>query len=74
MTKSPIETVFDAVPFERVENPNMGDGTLPYVVMRGVLNIAGLSLRCYVLNDGQRIFDAEDLDPFIEALTSGGDA
>jgi hypothetical protein len=65
---APIETVMEALPWTVVENPDKGDGTLPYVTHHGVLSIAGLTLRCYQLNDGRRIFDADDLRPMFEAL------
>jgi hypothetical protein len=33
---------------------------LPFATHQGVFNFAGHSLRCYRLNDGRAIFDAED--------------
>jgi hypothetical protein len=65
---APIDTLMDAAPWTVVENPDKGDGSLPYVTHHGALTIAGLSLRCYQLNDGRRIFDAEDMRPLLDAL------
>jgi hypothetical protein len=65
---TPIDATLDALPWTVVENPDKGDGTLPYVTHHGVLTIAGLTLRCYQLSNGQRIFDADDLRPMLEAL------
>ena len=65
---TPIAGALDALPWQAVENPNKGDGTLPYVQHHGVLTIAGLSLRGYQLNDGRRIFDADDMRSLLKAL------
>ena len=65
---APITTMLDALPWTAVENPNKGDGTLPYVTHQGVLTIADMTLRCYQLSDGRRIFDADDMRPMLEVL------
>jgi hypothetical protein len=44
---------------------------LPKAVWQGSFNVWGIELKCYVLDTGQRIIDAESMDRFIEALTSG---
>lgn len=36
----------------------------PHVVAESVLDIGPCKLRCYVLSDGRRIFDAKDLEVF----------
>lgn len=39
--------------------PDDHDGP-PRVLYQGTLSLAGHELRCYVLDNGQRIFDGED--------------
>lgn len=40
------------------------DGDALLVTHTGVLELAGHRLRCHVLNSGQRVFDAEDVEAF----------
>jgi len=37
---------------------------LPYITHEGLLKIGDASLRCYVLSNGQRIFDKRDVEAF----------
>lgn len=37
---------------------------LPTVISESVIDIAGQKMRCYVLSDGRRSFDAEDMKAF----------
>lgn len=46
----------------------MSDDTLPKAISESVLTIGGMRLRCYVLDDGRRIFDADDFNAFIDEL------
>lgn len=39
---------------------------LPYPTHSGVLEIVGRKLRCYRLNTGEAIFDADDFNAFLE--------
>lgn len=41
---------------------------LPKVISESVLEIMGNTLRCYVLSNGKRVFDKDDVDKFF-----GGD-
>ena len=36
------------------------------------LEVAGFKIRCYVLTNGQRVFDADDVLAFVEAVGPGG--
>lgn len=41
------------------------DGVTPYATWSGILEIVeGVEIRCYVLNDGRRIFNADDVNEF----------
>lgn len=57
----PAESLVDKMATEPCEPPENPSG-LPYPVRRGVLEIGGHKLRCYVLNDGRRIFNAQDIE------------
>ncbi len=65
----PIEHLIDAAvkPVPPPDNP----GGLPYPTHAGHITIAGLTLKVYVLNTGQRIIDAADLEAFLGKLTGG---
>jgi len=48
---------------------------LPFATHEGVLRIAGTQLRCYRLNDGRAIFNADDIHELLGSVvltTSGG--
>jgi len=62
---TPAEMMMDSVDWERVTDgtPVFNDG-LPYVTHKGYLQIGDISLRCYQLDDGRRIIDAEDVARF----------
>lgn len=62
---SPIEQLLDGIQYEDIEKgENISDGTL-YAIKKGTLDIEGFSLTVYVLNDGRRIIDANDLENFL---------
>jgi len=60
---TPVEIMMNGVDWEEVSDmtPGFHDG-LPYVTHQGVLQIGDFSLRCYQLDDGRRIFAAEDIE------------
>jgi hypothetical protein len=65
--KSPIETMLDGVQWmAREDQPGATDGT-PYATHEGVLEILGHKLRCYRLNTGQTVFNADDVNAFFGA-------
>jgi hypothetical protein len=43
-----------------------GDG-LPYATHEGELRFGGFSIRCFTLNDGRRLLDADQVNAFFEA-------
>lgn len=51
-----------------VESPAKGDGKLPYITHEGVMKIGDANFRCYVLSNGMRIFDAEDVEKFFNSM------
>lgn len=64
MNKPPIEVLLDSVAWTPLpDHEDTGDG-IPYAVMEGVLNVGTHSLRCYQLNTGVRVFDADDVHAF----------
>jgi hypothetical protein len=63
--KSPIEQVLDGVEWNPVTTePENPDSDLPYATHAGVLTIGALELRCYRLNTGMAVFDADDVKRF----------
>ena len=70
--KTPIEMTLDGVQW-RAAGPrsDSGDG-LPWATHEGVFDIAGVQLRCYRLNDGRAIFNAEDFHAFFNELLASG--
>ncbi|MEG1402371.1 hypothetical protein [Bacteroides sp.] len=62
---APIEALLDSIQYEDIEKgESVTDGTL-YAVKKGILDIEGYKLTVYVLNNGQRIFDANDFENFL---------
>lgn len=57
--KAPIEILLERLDWKRLPAPEGTDGL--YATHEGVLEIGELHLRCYMLNDGQRVFDADDI-------------
>jgi UDP-N-acetyl-D-mannosaminuronate dehydrogenase len=44
---------------------------LPKSVASNIIHIAGLPLRCYVLDNGMRVIDADDAERFFKMLETG---
>lgn len=65
--KSGIETALDTVDWLPVERPAAAAGEL-YATHAGVLEIVGIRLRCYRLNDGVAVFDADDVKAWFDGL------
>ena len=61
--KAPIDAMMDRVDWTPIEvtseAPN--DPGLPYATHQGKLTIGPCTIRCYRLNDGRAILDAEDV-------------
>ena len=60
--RTPVDYLLDRVAWESMPDPAIdNDDGIPYATHRGVLHIGDYALKCYVLNDGSRIFDEEDI-------------
>lgn len=68
--KTPIELLLDGVQWQEVSQRDDNTDGLPWVTHEGVLEIAGAKLRCYRLNTGQAIFDADDVQDYIGGMLS----
>lgn len=55
------ETAVNPVP----KPPNLKEGDL-YATHEGILHLGEHQLRCYILNNGQHIIDAKDLEEFLK--------
>jgi hypothetical protein len=64
---TPIETMLETVEWTAGPETEHGDGDL-WATHSGVLDIAGISLRCYRLNNGQAVFNADDFKKFFDCL------
>jgi hypothetical protein len=62
---TPVEKLLESVAWKPLDN-NEAETDLPCATHSGVLEINGLKLRCYTLNDGRRIFDAEDIHALLD--------
>ena len=60
--RSPMSYILDGVLWERVASVQENSDGLPWVTHQGVFDFAGARLRCYQLSDGQRVFDADDVE------------
>lgn len=62
--RTPVDAMLDReANFKPVEPPEQ-PGELPYVTHEGFLKLGDKGLRCYILNTGQRIFNADDVQAF----------
>ena len=68
MTKKPIDILLDKIDWQPLPKQDCADSNKPYATHEGVLHIGAISLRVYVLNDGRRIINAEDLTKFFQEL------
>lgn len=67
-----LDTLLDAVKWERIDATPADTNGLPYATHRGVLSLDGQELRCFQLNDGRRILHAEDVHRVLGLETEGG--
>lgn len=66
--KSAMDAMLDDVKWRELPQPHVsmaGDPDALYATHEGV--IEDLGLRCFVLSDGQRVFDASDVEAWFEA-------
>jgi len=45
---------------------------LPKAIAEASFKVFGVTLRCYVLDDGHRIINADDVDALLEAMSQEG--
>lgn len=57
--KTPIETMLDRVEWKATGAVDR-ESALPYATHEGVFTIGDASLRCYRLNTGEAVFNADD--------------
>lgn len=69
--KTPIDLMLDGVTWVPVERQATGDSDLPYATHEGVLELFGSKLRCYRLNIGDAVFNADDFEAFWNAALEG---
>lgn len=61
---SGMDRMLDLVEWRALGEPHVsmaGDPDALYATHEGVLDFGPFQLRCYSLNDGQRVFDADDV-------------
>jgi hypothetical protein len=69
IAKQPIDALLDRVEWAEIDNPP-GD-TYPselYATHEGILRIGDYTFRVYQLNNGMRVFNAEDIESFFGGL------
>lgn len=65
---TPIEELLDKIPYEDIDTSEVvSDGSL-YAIKKGILDLGVCKLTVYVLNNGQRIFDANELENFLMGI------
>lgn len=67
---TPIDRMLDVVQWRELPQPHVsmaGDPDALYATHEGEIGIEGQTIRCYVLNDGQRVFDADSVEAFFGA-------
>lgn len=71
--KTPMDIMLEKVDWQVVTVDATNDDGLPVVTHSGVLDFAGYSLKCYQLDDGRAIIDADDLNAFFGAMLGDGE-
>ena len=64
-----IPAFMESVEWTETDSKTSDDG-MPYATHSGVMELMGHKLRCYRLNDGRAIFDADDFAAFLAHLTA----
>jgi hypothetical protein len=68
-----IPTLLATVEWQATTHAPEAGCDLPYATHRGVFEIMGFKMRCYRLNTGEAIFDAEDVEAFFSPHIPDGD-
>lgn len=64
---TPAEKLIDSV-VKPIEGAKPNDDGLPYATHEGVLDVDGIKLKCYILNNGQRVIDSDDVYSFLNSM------
>lgn len=68
----PFDKMLDAIEWKPVDASHHDpESTLPFATHSGVLEFCGGRLRAYQLSTGERVFDADDVQAFLEGNVSG---
>lgn len=70
--RAPIDALLDTTEWTPVERDETTESGVPYATHSGVLEIGGSKLRCYRLNTGMAVIDADDFDAFFAGLECPG--
>lgn len=62
------DTMFNGIPWRKVEWDEVPQGDLPYVTHEGELNLVGHTLKVVQLSNGQRVIEEGDMVRFFEAM------
>jgi hypothetical protein len=69
--KTPIDTILDALEYQEAEYTERdaitSEAGILHVTHEAVLKVGDKNLRVYILSDGERVIDAEDLEKFFDA-------
>lgn len=71
MAGKPIDFLLNAVEWTETDHAEHEHGDGLYATHEGVLWMGDVSLRCYTLNNGARVFDADDVDRFFAGNVTG---
>lgn len=79
MSKTPIEMMLDGVTWVQTtgsstDNKPTGDKDELYATHEGVFEFMGHKMRCYRLNTGQAVFNADDFEDFFSTLAGDSNA
>lgn len=63
----PIDLMMKSVEWKAVDGCLVDiDDEMPVTTHEGVLHFEGITIRCYKLNNGQSVFDADDIESFFK--------
>lgn len=58
---SPVERLVDSV-VKPVENPTPSKSGLSHITHEGLFVMGDIQMKCYILSNGERVFDADDFE------------
>lgn len=68
---TPVDRLMDTVDWKGLDPAHgigFDDDGIPWATHEGVMTIGEVKLRCYRLNTGQAIFNAEDIDALLGGM------